>query len=185
LADYADRPGAVAFLAGWLALVLPGRILFAAALRASLRLFPRQQALATWGVGVMVAGVALEICCFALVSGAAWAAENGADAGTVAVVDSAAALLFTVVLTTVGVAMLAGGLAMLLSRAFPVWLSWLGVVGGALLAAAGPVATAGAGAEGSLADVADGLQAVTLTFWVWMIGTSVLLLRRAGEPRAG
>ena len=74
---------------------------------------------------------------------------------------------------------------MLLSRAFPAWVSWLGVVGGALLAAAGPVATAGAGAEGSLADVADGLQAVTLTFWVWMIGTSVVLLRRAGEPRAG
>ena len=185
LADYADRPGAAAFLAGWLALVLPGRILFVAALRSSMRHYVRQQALATWAMGVMVVGVAIEITCFALVAGAAWAADNGADAGAIAVLDSAASMLFEVVLATVGVAMLAAALAMLLTRAFPAWLSWLGVVGGGLLAVTGPVATAGAGADGTLADVADALQAVTFTFWIWMIGTAVVLLRRAGEQPPG
>jgi hypothetical protein len=178
LVDYADRSGATAFLAGWLALVLPGRILFTVGLRSSLRELPRARPLALWAVGAMTASVALEVGCYSLVAGAARAADHGADSGAVAVMDSAAAMMFVVVLILVGVAMLGGGLAMLLSRGFPSWLSWLGVVGGALVAGTGPVVSAAAGADGGLADLGDALQATTFLFWVWMIGTSVVLFRR-------
>ena len=180
LADYADRPGATAFLAGWLALVLPGRILFTVGLRSSLREFPRARPLALWAVGAMTASVALEIGCYSLIAGAARAADHGADSGAVAVIDSAAAMMFAVVIILVGVSMLAGALAMLMTRGFASWLSWLGVVGGALIAGTGPIVTAAAGAEGGFADVGEALQAPTFLFWIWIIGTSVVLFRRAG-----
>ena len=179
LAAYADRAGATAFLAGWLALVLPGRILFTVGLRASLREIPRSLPFALWSVGAMTASVALEVACYSLVAGTSRAAEHRADAGAVAGMDSAAAMMFVVVIITIGLAMLAGGIAMLLSRGFPGWLSWLGVVGGAIVAGTGPVVAAGAGADGRLADVGEALQATTLAFWVWMIATSVILFRRA------
>jgi hypothetical protein len=180
LADYADRPGATAFLAGWLALVLPGRILFTVGLRASLREFPRARPLALWAVGVMTASVALEVGCYSLIAGAARAASNGAESSAIGVLDSAAAMMFDVVIVLVGVAMLTAGLAMVISRGFPSWLSWLGVVGGALVACTGPVITAAAGADGGLADLGDALQATTFLFWIWLIGTSVVLFRRTG-----
>jgi hypothetical protein len=180
LADYVDRPGATAFLAGWLALVLPGRILFTVGLGSSLRDLPRARPLALWAVGAMTASVALEVGCYSLVAGAARAADHGADRGAVGVMDSAAAMMFDVVIITVGLAMLAGGLAMVLSRGFPSWLAWLGVAGGAVIAGTGPVVTAAAGADGGLADLGEALQASTFLFWVWMIATSVILFRRAG-----
>ncbi|HEX7188274.1 MAG TPA: hypothetical protein VF423_08625 [Actinomycetes bacterium] len=84
----------------------------------------------------------------------------------------------------IGVSLLAAGLAMWASGAFPAWLPWLGLAAGV----AGILACVvlGAGTDGSPPVAGEALATVAaLAMWVWMVGTGVVLFRRAGATRAG
>lgn len=179
-AAYLDRPGMTAFLAGWLALVLPGRILFTVALRKSLPATPALRPLSDLAVGVMTVSVAVEVILYALVAGAAWAAQTGGTTGAVVALDSSASMLNEIVFATVGLSMTAASVAMVRAGLFAPWLRWLGVVAGGLATIGGVVGGAALGADGSGHDIGALLTGVPLLgFWVWMIVTSVVLFRLA------
>jgi len=92
--------------------------------------------------------------------------------------------LFELVFGPIGVSVLAGSIAMILSRLFPRWLAWVGILGGSLLVVGGIVAVGGLGASGTFHDVAGALSSIPVPIvWVWMIGTSVVLFR--ATPRTG
>ncbi len=67
---------------------------------------------------------------------------------------------------------------MILSRLFPRWLAWIGIVGGSLVAVGGIVAAGGLGAGGSFHDAAGALSSIPVPIVsIWMIGTAVVLFR--------
>jgi len=69
---------------------------------------------------------------------------------------------------------------MILSRLFPRWLGWIGVVGGSLLVAGGILGVGGLGGSGSFHDVAGAFSSIPVPIvWIWMIGTSIVLFRSA------
>jgi hypothetical protein len=180
IATYADHPAKTAFLAGWLSLVLLGRIAFCVGLRDAFRQLPRSLRLADLAIGLMAVSVVIEIVDYGLVATGAWLAQAGAAPGTVAAFDTAGTTLFTLVLAPAGAAVLCGSLAMLLSGLFARWLSWLGIAAGGLLAVGGVEVTAAAGSSGSLHDL--GSLPLPLV-WVWLIATGVVLFRAAPSRR--
>jgi hypothetical protein len=135
-------------------------------------------------LAAMAISVAIEIVQLALTSTAAWLAEAGADTGPIVALDGAATVLFTLIVATIGAAVLASSTAMLLSGLFPRWLAWLGVIDGVLVIAGGIVGATGAGDSGTVHDLADPLTGPPVAlFWLWMIATSIVLFRRASRVR--
>ncbi len=183
VADYADHPRRTALVAGWFSVVLLGRIVFTVGLRSSFGDATRRLLLADVAVLAMAVSVVIEVISFGLVATGAWLADAHAEAGTIVGLDAAGTVLFDLVFGPIGLSILAGSLAMLLSRLFPRWLAWFGVIVGTLLTIGGILGAGGQGATGTLHDVAGALIGVPVFgFWIWMIATSIILFR--ATPRA-
>jgi hypothetical protein len=152
-----------------------GRIAFAAGARASLQRTAGVRALADLGLGViMVLSVVMEIGQAALSAAAGRMADGGGDPAGLAALDYAAATLGFVAIQGTAVAVAAIALAQVISREFPRWLGWLGLVSGVLGIASSTFMTATA---------LDPMAAGFLTFWIlgwwiWMVATGVVLFRR-------
>jgi hypothetical protein len=183
LSAYADRPGWTAFLAGWLSVVLVGRVLYVAALRSAFRDSGYASTLLDVALGAMSISVAIEIVSYDVVGAGAWLADRHAGAATVAALDAASTVLFLTIFGPLAVSVVAASIPMVTSRLFPRWLAWLGVVTGVLLVVAGIIGASAQGASGGFHDLGGVLGSVPVAgVWLWMIATSVLLFRRA--PRS-
>ena len=129
-AQYVQHGPGIELLAGWLSLVLLGRILFVAGIRDSLRRSGADTLLADFAVLAMAVSVILEIAAYAIASGGAYAAASGADQSTIVGIDGVANFVNLILAAPIGVSVLAASIAMVRSRLFPAWLSWLGVAAG-------------------------------------------------------
>lgn len=176
VAAYLEDPPKTAFLAAWLALVIPGRIIFCIGLRDSLRQSPRSVRLADVAVGVMVVSVTVEVVAYGLVATGAWLAKAGSAPDAVVALDAANSTLFNLIIVPLGTAVFAGSLAMLLSGLFARWLAWFGIVTGALLVVGTITSSTTMGSGGTLYDL--GRIPIPL-FWIWIIITGVVLFRAA------
>jgi hypothetical protein len=194
LAQYTQHGTALALLAGWLSLVLLGRILFVAGIRDGLRRSGAETLLADFAVAAMAASVILEIAAWTVAAGGAYAAANGADQSTIVGIDALANFLTLVIGAPLAASILTASAAMLQSRLFPAWLCWLGLVAGTLACGYGVIAGAAFEAGGSCAaalcltgsalpGLAQLLSVTLLGAWIWMIATGVLLFRAAARER--
>ena len=185
---YVERGSDLVLLAGLMGVVVLGRIVFVVALHSALRSSPRELALADVAIAAMTLSVAFEVVEYGLFGTAGVLAEANGNAGAIVALNGAGIVLSTLVLAQVGASVLASSIAMLRSGLFPRWLGWLGAVVGALLIAAGIVATAGSDASGTAADLISALTGPAFgVFILWMIATSVVLFRNApprGSPSA-
>jgi hypothetical protein len=175
LQGYLGNGDAFTWAAGWFSVVLLGRVLYAVALRHALVRSGADHPLALFGVLAMTVGVVFELISSAVVSGAAVAADHGADAALVTTLDTVATSVENLLWGTVGVSALALSAAMLGSRLFPRVLCGLGLLAGALLLVDGLFFSAP-----SYTQVASALQVAVPLLWVWMLWTGVLLWRRRG-----
>src|SRR5438034_667464 len=130
VAAYSHRPGTTAFLSGWLGVVLLGRVAFYAGVRNAFRESGRPSALVDFAFGAMAVSVAIEITSYGLVGAGAWLADRHADTSAIVALDAASTVMFFTVLGAAAVSVVAGSIAMLTSRLFPWWLSWIGLIGG-------------------------------------------------------
>jgi hypothetical protein len=179
--DYTTHARGAAFAAGWFAVVLAGRVLFIAGVKASLRRWPRERPLLDLALGAMAISVALEVATYAIVAGTARAAADGVASATVVALDGLAFWLNVLIFGPLGLAVLAAAIAMVRSRAFPSWIAWVGVVAGvagmaAALVTGATTTDSASGATGPFTGVA------AVGMWVWMIATGVVLWRRPGVP---
>lgn len=185
-AAYAGHGTELALIAGWLSFALLGRVLFVTALRSALGSSPRERVLSDVAVAAMAISVAIEIVQLGLTATAGWLAEAEADPTSIVALDAAGTVLFNLIFAPIGVSVLAGSLAMLLSGLFSRWLSWLGIVAGALVISGGVISATGAGDTGTLHNLADPLTGPPVAlFWFWMIATSIVLFRSAPPLRSG
>ena len=172
------HPRAIGVAAGWFSVVLFGRVIFTIGLRDAFRGLRRERLFANIAVAAMALSVAIEVISFGITATAAWVANAGGNQSAVVTLDAASEVLFELVFGPIGVSVLAGSIAMILSRLFPRWLAWIGIVGGSLLAVGGIVAAGGLGASGSFHDAAGALSSIPVPIvWIWMIGTAVVLFR--------
>ena len=172
------HPKAIGVAAGWFSVVLFGRVIFTIGLRDAFRGLRRERLFANIAVAAMALSVAIEVISFGITATAAWVANAGGNQSAVVTLDAASEVLFELVFGPIGVSVLAGSIAMILSRLFPRWLAWIGIVGGSLLAVGGIVAVGGLGASGSFHDAAGALSSIPVPIvWIWMIGTAVVLFR--------
>ncbi len=126
----------------------------------------------------MALSVAIEVISFGITAAAAWVADTGGNQSAVVTLDAASEVVFQLVFGPIGLSVLAGSIAMILSRLFPRWLGWIGVVGGSLLVAGGILGVGGLGGSGSFHDVAGAFSSIPVPIvWIWMIGTSIVLFR--------
>jgi hypothetical protein len=170
--SYGGHEDATAFLAGWLAVVLLGRVLYFAAVRRSLADSGRGHVLLDLAVVAAAVSVTLEVASYAFVVPAAHAAEEGEET-LLAYFDLAGAGLNLMIGGGLGVAIVCTAVVMVTSGLFNRWLNVLGLVSG--------IAIVGAqlAVPPSLSTVFDILYFFPLVFWVWMLWTSVVLWRRA------
>jgi uncharacterized protein DUF4386 len=183
VADYAHHPARTALLAGWLSFVLLGRVLFTIGLRDAFRDRRRELPLATFAVAAMTVSVAIEVINYALVASGAWLAKAHGNAGAIVALDAAGTVLFAMIWAPIGVSMIAASLAMLRSRLFPTWLSWLGLVSGALVVCGGVIGASALGSSGvyhTLGGILNGVPG--FGFWIWMIATAIVLFRATPGP---
>jgi hypothetical protein len=150
LESYTGNADAVAFMAGWFAVCLLGRILAVLAAAVS---------------------VTLEIAAYGLAMIAAGFADAGQRASA-QVLDQAGAGLNLMLAGGLGVAVLCSVYCTWRARVFPVALNVVGLVGG--VAAVGAQLTV----LPSWQTLNDVLYIAPLLFWVWMIWAGVLLWRR-------
>ena len=194
LTQYAQHGPGIQLLAGWLSLVLLGRILFVAGIRDSLRRSGADTLLADFAVLAMAVSVVLEVTAYAIAAGGTYAAASGADQWAIVGIDGAANFVNLVLAAPIGVSVLAASIAMVRSRLFPAWLSWVGVAAGLVTCVygviVGPAFAAGGTCQGALCTTSSVLpgiaQAISVTLvaaWIWMIATGVVLFRAAGRQR--
>lgn len=188
LAQYGQHATALTLMAGWLSLVLLGRILFVAGIRSALRRSGAGSPLADFAVVAMAASVIVEVSAWTFAAGGGYAAVNGADRSTLVGIDALANFQLQVIGAPLAASILAVSVAMLRSRLLPVWLCWLGLVAGAVGSVYGVIAgaafAAGSACNAALcltASVLPGLaQLLSVTLlgvWIWMIATGVVLFR--------
>jgi hypothetical protein len=178
VADYAHHPGTIAFVAGWFSVVLLGRILFVAGLRTALSDTGRAHALADVALVVMAVSVTIEVLAYGLVAAGAWLEEAHASGNSVVALDTEGSIIDKLILGPIGASVVTASLAMLLSRLFPRWLTWLGLISGVLLTAAGIIASSAQGSAGTWHTIGSVLGGVpVLAVWIWMIATSIILWR--------
>lgn len=168
---YAGNADVIAFMSGWFAVVLLGRVLVFIGLRRSLVESGRPHLLMDFAVVAAAASVLLETASYGLVLAAA-GLEADHPAGMVALHEAALALNLLLG-GGLGVAILCASHAMTRSGLFPVTLLVLGWVAGA--GAVASQLTIGPG----LSTVSNALQFSTLLFWLWMLWLGVLLWRHA------
>jgi hypothetical protein len=154
--------------------VLLGRIAFSAGARASLQRTAGVRALADLALGSMVLSVVLEIGSTALQAAAGRMAAGGGDPAGVVSLHYAYATVGFVAVQATAAAVAATALAQVISRQFPRWLGWLGLVAGILGIASSALLTAG----GLDPQSAPYLTLWILGFWIWMVATGVVLFRR-------
>jgi hypothetical protein len=182
-ASYAGHAGPAGFAAAWFGVVLVGRILFVAAVKASLRGSPREQPLLELALGAMAVSVVLEIASYGMVAAAARFATDRTGESVVVGLDGAAYWVDLLIWGPIGVSTLAAGLAMLRSRVFSLWLCWLAVGAGGVGVLG--CLLSGASAGQSWAGVADAVTGLaSLGLWVWMLATGGVLFRRAKDGSA-
>ena len=175
---YTSHPTAVAFLTTWVSVVLLGRVLLVLGIRSALRSVGADTTLVTFGAAAMTLSVAMEVVSEAAVgAGTAVAAHSGSPE-LLRALDTLAGFTWNMVFGPLGVAVAVTAWAMLRSRAFPVWMPAVGMLGGVLLVVAGI-----ASGPGYLHDgFARGLTSVggvgVPLFWIWMLATGIFLLRR-------
>lgn len=183
VAQYTQHGTGIALLAGWLSLVLLGRILFVAGIRDGLRRSGVETLLADFALAAMAVSVILEIAAYAVAGGAAQAAARGADPSTIVGIDAAAKWLDLNVIAPFSVAILVASFAMQRSRLFPAWLCWLGLAAGVVGGVDGLIAGPAFQAGGSFYQASQLLQVAVLAAWIWMVATGVVLFRAAGRQR--
>jgi hypothetical protein len=196
LAQYDQHGAALALMAGWLSLVLLGRILFVAGIRHGLRKSGAETLLADFAVVAMAASVILEIAAWTMAAGGSYAAASGADQSTIIGIDGVANFFTQVIGAPLAASILTASVAMMQSRLFPAWLCWLGLVAGVLASGYGVIAGAAFAVGGSctaalcltgsasvLPGLAQLLSATLLGVWIWMVTTGVVLFRAADRPR--
>jgi len=140
-----SHPKAIGVAAGWFSVVLFGRVIFTIGLRDAFRGLRRERLFANIAVAAMGLSVAIEVISFGITAAAAWVAEAGGNQGAVVALDAASEVVFQLVVGPIGVSVLAGSIAMILSRLFPRWLGWVGALGGALLLVGGIIGVGGLG----------------------------------------
>lgn len=176
LTHYQGRADALGFAAGWFALVLLGRVLFAAAVASALRHTEAPRWLTTTAVAVMAASVGLEIATYALAAGIAEAAPTSPE---VAGLNDVAWVMDQMVMPLVGVSVLCLVAATLRSRLFGRWVHLPGFIGGVLMSASALLVAP------RLAQAYDGVgNSGVPFFWIWMIWISVLCWRAPTETRS-
>ncbi|MFI5268861.1 MAG: DUF4386 family protein [Chloroflexota bacterium] len=182
VSEYKQHALAISLAAGWFSLVLLGRILFVAGIRDALRHTGFRTTLADFALLSMAVSVVLEISAYTIAAGAAHAASGGGQSSVVAL-DAVANWLVLNIWAPLGASVLSASLAMLLARAFPSWLCWLGMVAGVAGCAVGVINGAAFQQGGALYQAANVLSAVAaIGFWLWMLITAILLFRAAGRP---
>jgi hypothetical protein len=177
MATYAGNAGEVGFLAGWMAVVLLGRVLVFAALRSALARSGYAHPLLDWAVVAAAVSVTLEVASHGMAVAAARQAEAG-DADAVLVMDQLGAAVGFGVYAGLAVAMLASTWCMWHSRLFAKPLLGIGAVAGIGLLVA--QLTAGPATE----DISEQLTLSVLLFWVWMLWAGVVLWRRTPKTTA-
>lgn len=173
---YAGNVDVIAFMSGWFAVVLLGRVLVFIGLRRSLVDSGRPSTLMDLAVVAAAASVLLETASYGLVVAAAGLAVDH-PAGMVALHEAALALNLLLG-GGLGVAILCASHAMTRSGLFPVALVVVGWLAGA--GAVGAQLTIGP----SLSAVSDALQASVMLFWLWMLWLGVLLWRHTPRKPA-
>lgn len=171
LASYQGNEDAVALMAGWLSVVLLGRILLIVGLKTSLAASRRPHPVMAFAVVAMSVSVAIEIATYGL---AAAAAQLGAahPEGMVAL-EWAAGMMNGMLFGGLGLSVLCSAWAMWRSGMFPIVLNILGIIGGAgMTIAAMFVAPDFEAAFDTLFGISG------LLFWIWMLWTGVLLWMR-------
>ncbi|MGH2811194.1 MAG: hypothetical protein ACRDI1_00585 [Actinomycetota bacterium] len=183
---YVGEGSLVAFAAGWFAVVLIGRVLYAIALRDSLEASGYPSTSARFAVGAMTVSVAIELVSFGAVAAGGWLAENQAGTDAIVALDAAGSIIFLLVFALIGVSTLAASLAMFASGLFRNWVCWLGIFSGGLTIVGGIIEPVRAGATGTFQELGELPNALgSLTFWVWILVTSIILWRSAPTREPG
>src|SRR6266550_4787878 len=178
------HPKAIGVAAGWFSVVLFGRVIFTIGLRDAFRGLRRERLFANIAVAAMALSVAIEVISFGITAAAAWIADAGGNQSAAVTLDAASEVLFELVFGPIGISVIAGAIAMILSRLFPRWLGWVGVIGGSLLIAGGILGVGGLGASGTFHDVAGAFSSIPVPIvWIWMIATSIILFRATPRHR--
>lgn len=175
LATYAGTETGMALIAGWMGIVLTGRVLLIVGLQAGLRSSGRDHPLMGFAVSVMSISVALEIAATALYAGAAKLAAESSEQAVLAL-DRAGTALFAVGIGLVGLSVLCAAWCLSRSGLFPAVLNVFGFIGGASLAVTPFFTVPG------LEPVLALLGFTLLFFWAWMIWAGILLWRHAPAP---
>ena len=155
--------------------VLLGRIAFSAGARASLRRTAGVRALADLALGAMVVSVVFEVAMTALYATAGRMAAGGGDPAGVVALNYAADTVGFAVSPAIAVAMAATSLAQVISRQFPGWLGWPGLVVGVFGIASSTYLSAMAQ---NVVGGSSPLGSWMLGFWIWMVATGVVLFRQ-------
>jgi hypothetical protein len=178
VAAYAGTENGSALVAGWMAVVLTGRVLFVVGLRAGLDASGRSHPLMGFAASMMSISVALEIASAAVTAGAAKLAAEGSPEGLIAL-DRASTAIFNCVYGAFGLAVLCAAWCMWRSRLFPTVLNVLGLAGGLSFLFMQLIA---APSFKPLFDALD-LSAPLLVF-VWMVWTGIRLWRHTPRKAA-
>ena len=174
--SYVGHVDAVAFMAGWFAVVLLGRILVFIGLRSALRESGRPHLLMDFAVLASAVSVTLEIAAYGLATAAADLADSGETTAMV-ILDRAGGWVNLMIGGGLGVAVLASAWCMRRSGMFPAALTTLGLVAGAALVLAQLTVAP------STLDISGWLTLGVVLFWVWMIWAGVVLWRRTPSAR--
>lgn len=181
VAQYTQHGTGIELLAGWLSLVLLGRILFVVGIRDGLRKSGAETPWADFALAAMAASVILEIAAFFVAAGAVQAIALGADQSTVVGLDAAANWLNLSIIAPFFVSVLVASFAMLRSRLFPAWLCWPGLAAGLVGSVNGVIGGSAFAAGGSFYQVSQLLSVAVFVAWIWMLATGVVLFRAAGR----
>ena len=171
IASYQGNEDAAALMAGWLSVVLLGRILLILGLKTSLAASGRPHPLMSFAVVAMSVSVAIETATYGL---AAAAAQLGAahPEGMVAL-EWAAGMMNGMLFGGLGLSVLCSAWAMWRSGMFPMVLNILGTGAGAGMTVAAMFV---APAFETTSDTVFGISGSL--FWIWMLWTGVLLWMR-------
>lgn len=174
LDSYAGHADVVAFMAGWFAVCLLGRILIFIGLRQSLEDSGYRHPLMDLAVVASAVSVTVEIAAYGLSMIAAAFAHSG-DRASAQALDQAGAGVNLMLAGGLGVALLCSVYCTWRAGVFPVVLNVVGLVGG--LAAVGAQLTL----PPSWQALNDVLYVAPLFLWIWMLWGGVLLWRRTPE----
>jgi hypothetical protein len=153
-------------------------------IRDALRSIGANDTLPLFAAAAMTLSVAMELVSEALVGAAGVLAAQSGDPNVIRALDAAAGTTWDVVFGLLGVAVAVSAWAMLRSRAFPLWICAVGLVGGVLMMLVGVFAGPARLHEGIARSISTTAQVGVPLFWVWMLATGIFLVRRA-PARAG